>query len=429
MQSIRVLIFPCGSEIAMEINTSLSNCVNIELYGASSRSDHGEYVYKNYIGQLPYVSDKTFLPIFNRNLIENKIDIIFPTHDTVALYLAANKDNIHAQTINSDLETCRICRNKREIYRLFAKQIFCPTVYNTFEEVKEFPVFIKPNQGEGGKNSKIINDKFELEKYFDSSLDHLILEYLPGDELSVDCFTDRKGQLRYVGPRTRSRILAGISTRSTSAHLDDEHKRIAETINKCVNLNGAWFFQLKRDKFGRYKLLEFAPRIASTMSVYRMRGVNFPLLSVYNILNQDIDILDIGLQIELDKAFISRYKINFEFNTIYLDLDDTLISNSQVNTLAIMFVYHMKNLGKNIILLTAHKGNLIETLHRYRICECLFDKIIHLEIHQQKADSIDPKQSIFIDNSFKERFDVFRKTGIPVFDLDAISGLIDWRKL
>ncbi len=40
---------------------------------------------------------------------------------------------------------------------------------------------------------------------------------------------------------------------------------------------------------------------------------------------------------------------------------------------------------------------------------------------------IQDRASIFIDDSFSERKKVFEKTDIPVFDLDSIECLIDWR--
>ena len=40
-----ILVFPCGSEIGLEINNALKWSTHIELFGASSVDDHGKYVY------------------------------------------------------------------------------------------------------------------------------------------------------------------------------------------------------------------------------------------------------------------------------------------------------------------------------------------------------------------------------------------------
>ncbi len=53
MHKTKVLIFPAGEINSIEIHDSLSTCVNIELYGASSVDRHGGYVFRNYISGVP----------------------------------------------------------------------------------------------------------------------------------------------------------------------------------------------------------------------------------------------------------------------------------------------------------------------------------------------------------------------------------------
>lgn len=46
---INVLVFPCGSEIGLEVHNALKYDKHINLVGLSSVSSHGRVVYKNYI--------------------------------------------------------------------------------------------------------------------------------------------------------------------------------------------------------------------------------------------------------------------------------------------------------------------------------------------------------------------------------------------
>ena len=46
--TVNVLVFPCGSEIGLEIHAALRHAKDIRLHGASSVSDHGEFVYARY---------------------------------------------------------------------------------------------------------------------------------------------------------------------------------------------------------------------------------------------------------------------------------------------------------------------------------------------------------------------------------------------
>ena len=48
LRPVNVLVFPCGSEIGLEIHAALRHAKDICLHGASSVSDHGEFVYARY---------------------------------------------------------------------------------------------------------------------------------------------------------------------------------------------------------------------------------------------------------------------------------------------------------------------------------------------------------------------------------------------
>jgi hypothetical protein len=51
----KILVFPCGSEIALEVHRALKDQKDIELIGASSVDDHGKFVFDNYIGGIPMI--------------------------------------------------------------------------------------------------------------------------------------------------------------------------------------------------------------------------------------------------------------------------------------------------------------------------------------------------------------------------------------
>ena len=61
MQKRRILVFPCGTEVGLEINRSFKGNCHFELVGASSVDDHGKFVYKEYIGGLPFLKDPSLL--------------------------------------------------------------------------------------------------------------------------------------------------------------------------------------------------------------------------------------------------------------------------------------------------------------------------------------------------------------------------------
>jgi hypothetical protein len=427
-KKINVLVYPCGSEAALEVHWALKDVVNIKLFGASGKEDHGKFVYRNYVGDVPYIGDKAFFKVFNSLIKKYKIDVIIPLHDDVTLFLAENIESINAKVATPGSKQARISRSKKLTYDLFKEEEFCPKTFTSLEEVDNFPVFVKPDKGQGGKGSFIV-DKKDVERARENLEETVIVEYLPGEEFTVDCFTNRHGELLFVGPRKRHRVEAGISRNTFTVELDDEIKDIAMKISKAVNMRGLWFFQLKRDLNGKLKLLEIAVRTAGTMNLYRGLGVNFPLLTVYDMLDIDVDIIKNDYYLEVDRALFNKYKSTLKFKMVYIDFDDTIIKEGRTNPFVMQFLYYMRNDKKKIKLITRHKGNIKKTLLEYSISEKLFDEIIVLKDNQVKSDFIKEKKDvIFIDNSFKERAQVKRELKIPVFDVDAINTLINWRE-
>src|SRR5690606_40520335 len=130
--------------------------------------------------------------------------------------------------------------------------------------------------------------------------------------------------------------------RCIEAPLTDRIKEIAETINARLSFRGLWFFQLKEDIHGDLKLLEVSTRTAGTMGFFRHKGVNLPLLSVYDALDNPVEIMENNYELELFRTTINVFKYGFEYDKAYIDYDDTLIVNGKVNDLLIRYIYHLK---------------------------------------------------------------------------------------
>lgn len=424
-----VMIFPCGSQPAIDINNCLRESLRFEVFGASSISDHGKYAFKNYIGNVPNIADPNFLVQFNKILKQNNIHFIIPTHDSIALFLIEQQLDLAAMVVASEIETNKICRYKSLTYKKFHNYNFIPKLFNSKEEVNEFPVFLKPDAGQGGKGTYIVNSKEEL--YFILNLfpDLLVCEYLPGEEFTVDCFTDRNTNLRLISPRTRGRVFGGISVNSRLIETNDEIQHIAQTLNNKLKFRGYWFFQLKTDQSGKLKLLEISTRMAGTSCLTMNRDINLPLLALMDAMDMDIEIIPNNYEIELDRAFINRYRLDIKYERVYVDLDDTLIlRNEYCNQYLLMFLYQCLNNKKEIILITKHNFNVNETLLRYKISPSIFSHIIQMNLTDNKFQYIgDGKEAIFIDNSFAERKEIKEKLNIPTFDTNNIECLIDWR--
>ena len=422
---MNVLVFPGGSSIGLEIQQSLSQCKGITLHSAGTNvSNHAPYVFAQH-HIMPSIHEENWLEHLNRLIREYDIDYIFPAYDDVIVALAENAFRIDARIVTSPLKTCLVTRSKSSTYRFFADILPVPRIFNSPNDIDRYPVFVKPDRGQGSEDAHYVRNREELFHILDGRHEHIIMEYLPGAEYTIDCFSDRERGLLFCGGRIRLRTRAGIAMDSQVVD-DPSFRNFAEAINSKLEFYGAWFFQLKKDVNGKYKLLEIAPRIAGTMALHRVLGVNFALLSLYEQERTPVEILVNEVKVEIDRALVNRYRHNVRFHSVYVDLDDTLISKQGVNPKLISFLYQCVNHEQRLILLTRRSDLLEETLRKYKLVG-LFDKIVSIRPSEEKADQIHDRDAIFIDDSFRERKKVSERVGILTFDCSMIEMLIDER--
>lgn len=436
MDKKNVFVFPCGTEIGLEICRALKYNKHFELWGGNSdHNNHGSFVYPNYYDkELPLIHEKGFIEATNEAIELLGIDFLYPASDDALVKLALNRHGLACEVIASNNATVGICRSKRLTYERFKDLLPVPIIYPNLTtelelQTRPFPIFAKPDKGQGSAGAVIVKD-FEQYSFLyrlDTirNKDVLYMEYLPGEEYTIDCFTDRHGELRFVGARERSRIKNGISVRSKKSIASYFFKEWAKIINNNLNLRGAWFFQMKRAVNGELKLLEIEPRIAGTMGYYRVQGINFAALSLYDWMKQDIEIINNDLDMVSDRALQAKYKIDYDYDTVYVDFDDTLLIEGKLNPEIIAFMCQCLNNDKKIKLITRQEmWELYHLLYDNEILE-LFNDITFVPKGQNKSEHIYSKNAIFIDDSFAERKEVHDKLGIPVFDVDGVEALLE----
>jgi hypothetical protein len=86
-------------------------------------------------------------------------------------------------------------------------------------------------------------------------------------------------------------------------------------------------------------------------------------------LGYDVEIICNSFDIELDRRYKSSYKVNINYNYVYIDFDDTLIIDGKINSIAMRFIYQSVNRGVKIVLLTKHDTDINDDLKRYKISD------------------------------------------------------------
>ena len=424
-QKKNILVFPCGSEIALDIHSSVKYSTYFNLIGANSVDDHGKFVFEDYIDGIPFANDPLFIPSLVKIVKERKIDAIYPAMDTVITITKQHEEDLGCKVIASPVETTEICLSKKLTYEKLQGVVNIPKVYNPLcIPIEEYPVFAKPIVGYSAKGTMKLNSQDEVNTFLDGKENMLVVEYLPGEEFTVDCFTDKDGTLLFSGARKRNRVSNGISVNTFFIEDQREFNELAQKINSKIRFRGAWFYQVKRNKEGKLTLLEIASRLGGSSLLSRAIGVNFALLTLFDAFDYKVGVFTNNYNVILDRALESKYKTDINYDSVYCDYDDCLIlDKTTVNIELVKFLYKCMNEQKKIYLLSKHEHtDLYEELKNFRL-DHLFDEVIHIAPTADKADYIKSSNAIFIDDSNAERLNIKTKLNIPVFSPEMIDVL------
>ena len=425
--SKNVLIFPSGIENGLEIHKSLKYCKEINIFSATADvPNQAFFIYKeNNI--IPDVRTGDWITELNKAISKNNIDLVYPANSIIIDSLSENRDRINADILLPDHSIIDLTRSKKRTIARLESIILTPKVFLTKESVFNFPVFVKPDRGYGSQGARVVNSHAELDSIpFD---DFIVQELLPGREFTIDCFSDKNCSLLFSGGRERSRVRMGTSMHAeiVTKDLEDQFELMASKILKEIPISGAWFFQVKEDVKGRFKLLEIDIRIAGTMGFNRCRGINFPMLSIFQHYGYSVSTFTNNVHIKLDRCLRNRYLFDYDYDTVYIDLDDTIIVHEKINLEVIQFIYQCINKKIKLILISKSLAEDKEDfLAKWRV-QNLFDEKIWLEEKDPKYKYMKHENAIYIDDSFSQRLEVHNKRGIPTFDCSMVESLIDDR--
>ncbi len=169
------------------------------------------------IAKLPTIADVNYIGSIIETCCKYNISLVIPTIDTDLLLLAENKQYIeqktNAKVLISDPNIIKICRDKIHTHQFLSNHNFgVPRMY-TKEDIKnnnlQYPLFIKPKSGSSSINAFKVNDYLELQLYQKVIRDPIVLEFLKGEEYTVDVFLDFESNVITIVPRLRISIRGG----------------------------------------------------------------------------------------------------------------------------------------------------------------------------------------------------------------------------
>lgn len=245
---------------------------------------------------------------------KHKIDVFVPRKNMVDI--SQNRDKFTAigtKVLVDDYDKIQMLNDKVETYNLFkdCEGIHVPDYYlvntadelkNAYEKLKEKHdrICIKFVRDEGGMSFRRIiesRDRYDMLRFYPSASvvykelieileehghfdDMMVMPFLPGDEISVDCLKTDSGLIAI--PRIKS------SSRHECISYDDEIMRMSEIIMECIQLECPCNIQFKIKDNIPY-LLEINTRMSGGLQMTCLAAdVNIPNIALNKIMGKNV---------------------------------------------------------------------------------------------------------------------------------------------
>lgn len=428
---LRVLVIPGTTQIAHEIRSAIELEKGISVFGAGANLN--DVSIKNFT-HYEYLSAEWQSDTLEniKNIVEKfNIDLVFPAHDQWIFNLSGFTTIGKARIICHPQKAINICSFKLETYKYFSGKIPVPDTFRIEDDLKTFPVVIKPNRGQGGVGFKIVSNGEELRLEIENLSinndlkNYICTSFLSGAEFTVDCFSAVDSKVIFAKGRLRNQTHKGLAVVTEDYNLNVFYE-YAQVISSELNLCGAWFFQVKNDSLGVPTLLEIGLRPAGASAIRRVQGVNLPLMSIHQTLGKEVIALNHDIKSVVTRLSIPTTYHHFSFECVYVDFDDTLIVEGKVNSNLIDFLHSCKAQNVQISLVTRSKVDLEKLVMEMNI-KSLFSELIYVPNGVKKSSKIlTTKKFIFIDDSFSERLDVFNVFSNQALTVDQSAFSMKW---
>ena len=278
----RVFVFPGSTSIAHEVVRSLQSLPNYQLFGGGYVEDFPwRHEYDDYYS-LPGLGNPRFFKLLRLALRNSQATHLYPANDVSILALAQNFTDNLVTLVTHPKKTVGVATSKKLTAERFGHLSILPRIYNASDFPSTFPVFAKPDYGHsslGVRKYHNPQDLIEAGREPGFWEEHLVSDFLPGGEVTVDCFSNISEGLLFQKARSRDTVRDGMSI-ATSDLDDPQLEKMARVIGSELKFSGSWFFQAKKSLTGKFKLMEIGARLAGFSSLRRAQGVNFAHLSL-----------------------------------------------------------------------------------------------------------------------------------------------------
>ena len=293
-----------------------SKDLNAEIIGVSHETNAIGFNFVDHHYIVPKVIEKPeeYVQEILKICVIEKIDILLPVDGNETIHFAKNKslfDKINTKIITSNLCSLIESSDKHKTYSI-CESIGIPTP--KYVAVKNFVQFKKGLEELGYPNTKIcfkpsissgsrgfrvllLPNKDRVNEFFTEQADNsisvdefkqivgdnnfpelLLMEFLPGEEISVDVLADN-GKALVIVPRVREKVIGGASYVGRTV-FDEEIIKFSKVITAKFNLDNIVGIQFKKDEIGVSKIIEINARTHGGLIISILSGANLLELGI-----------------------------------------------------------------------------------------------------------------------------------------------------
>lgn len=337
---MNILITSCSKKVLLvkSIKTYLNNMGGL-LYTTDINVNSPALYFSDDYFLCPRSNDPKFIDFLIDRCNKFNIRLIIPTSDRELKLFSENKhkfDECNCKVMVCNKNTLELCQNKKKFVDFCLNEGFnVPTTYSTIDEIKKFPIFIKPIIGSAGEDIKKINNVKELANVDFKKF--IVQEFIDWKEYTIDYLADFDGKYKNCVPRERIKVVNGESCVSQiyDNNIIKENCKLLGNKLKLIGHNTIQcFFNGKEIKF-----IEINPRFGGAANLGIVSGLNSPKFIIDLLYKKDFIVNPIKKNLIMlrystdifgymeDGNFIS--KILKEKDKIFcIDIDGTICSEN-----------------------------------------------------------------------------------------------------
>lgn len=344
MRDITVLVTACGAQFMPGLAACLKNNGerNIRIVGTDMEEDPTILQMVDAFYKVPAAIDPGYANKLFEICKKENVDIIMPFMSDDLIPLLDNKEKFEKAGVIlsvSNRKSVEISNNKYRFYAFLKEQGLPVPRFARVTNEKELydacvhcgypekPVCVKATELSGSRGIRIIDPKMskfdilfrekpnsfytsmeELQSTLDereSMPEMMAMEYLPGQEGSVDLLADH-GNVLYMGYRESNINLHSIPQEATLRENPKAYD-IARRVVFALGLDGNADFDFKEDADGNPVLMEVNPRIAATMQIFEVGGMNLPYLRIKQLLGESLPEVHLREGIRMRRRYIEMF--------------------------------------------------------------------------------------------------------------------------